>query len=155
MSATRYTYYPGCSGKGVGRAYEESLLAVFEHLGAGLDELEDWNCCGATAWPSVDEDQAIALAARNLALAEDRAPGAGPVDLRRRVHRLLPGAACGPSTCSASTGPRARQGRRRARRDRPATTRAGSACGTRSTSCVNEIGLDRIREAVVAAARPA
>jgi heterodisulfide reductase subunit B len=81
MTATRYTYYPGCSGKGVGRAYEESLLTVFERLGAGLDELDDWNCCGATAWPSVDEDQANALAARNLALTEQRTPGAGPVDL--------------------------------------------------------------------------
>jgi heterodisulfide reductase subunit B len=81
MSPERYTYYPGCSAKGVGRAYEESLLAVFEHLGAGLDELEDWNCCGATAWASVDEDQAFALAARNLALTEDRSPGGGPIDL--------------------------------------------------------------------------
>jgi heterodisulfide reductase subunit B2 len=81
MSTTRYAYYPGCSGKGVGRGYEESLLAVFEHLGAGLDELDDWNCCGATAWPSVDGDQANALAARNLALAEDRTPNGGPVDL--------------------------------------------------------------------------
>jgi len=81
MTPARYPYYPGCSAKGVGRAYEESLLAVFERLGAGLDELEDWNCCGATAWPSVDEGQANALAARNLALAEDRAGDAGPVDL--------------------------------------------------------------------------
>jgi heterodisulfide reductase subunit B len=81
MSPERYAYYPGCSAKGVGRAYEESLLAVFERLGAGLDELDDWNCCGATAWSSVDEDQAFALAARNLALTEDRSPGDGPVDL--------------------------------------------------------------------------
>jgi heterodisulfide reductase subunit B len=81
MSPERFTYYPGCSAKGVGRGYEESLLAVFEKLGTGLDELEDWNCCGATAWASVDEDQAYALAARNLALTEDRSPGAGPVDL--------------------------------------------------------------------------
>ncbi len=81
MSARSYAYYPGCSSKGVGRAYEESLLAVFERLGVGLDELEDWNCCGATAWPSVDQDQAFALAARNLALAEERAAAPGPVDL--------------------------------------------------------------------------
>ncbi|MGZ4109416.1 MAG: CoB--CoM heterodisulfide reductase iron-sulfur subunit B family protein [Actinomycetota bacterium] len=76
-----YAYYPGCSAKGVGRAYEESLLAIFEHLGAGLRELQDWNCCGATTWPSVDEGQANALAARNLALAEDRAPGSGAVEV--------------------------------------------------------------------------
>jgi heterodisulfide reductase subunit B len=77
----RYAYYPGCSAKGVGRAFTESLHAVFEHLGSGLDELEDWNCCGATAWPSVDQNQAYALSARNLALAEDAAEGGRPVDL--------------------------------------------------------------------------
>jgi heterodisulfide reductase subunit B len=77
----RYAYYPGCSAKGVGRAYEESLLAVFEGLDSGLDELDDWNCCGATAWPSVDEDKARALSARNLALAESARPGPEPADL--------------------------------------------------------------------------
>jgi heterodisulfide reductase subunit B len=77
----RYTYYPGCSAKGVGRAYEESLLAVFEHLRSGLDELDDWNCCGATAWSSVNDDQAHALAARNLALTEQHAQGGAEVNL--------------------------------------------------------------------------
>lgn len=77
----RYAYYPGCSAKGVGRAYEESLLAVFEKLDSGLDELDDWNCCGATAWPSVDEAQAYALSARNLALAEGAVSGRTPADL--------------------------------------------------------------------------
>jgi heterodisulfide reductase subunit B len=81
VNARTYAYYPGCSAKGIGRGFTESLDAVFAHLGVGLEELEDWNCCGATAWPSVDEDQAVALAARNLALAEDRAPDDGPVDL--------------------------------------------------------------------------
>jgi len=66
----KYSYFPGCSLKGLGRAYEESLLRVMRHLGAELEELEDWNCCGATAYMSVDETQAGVLAARNLALAE-------------------------------------------------------------------------------------
>lgn len=65
-----YSYYPGCSLKGTGRSYEESLLACFRKLGLGLDEIDDWNCCGATAYMSVDEDKAVALAARNLAIAE-------------------------------------------------------------------------------------
>jgi heterodisulfide reductase subunit B len=69
---TRYLYYPGCSVKGTARAYEDSLLAVFEALGVQLDELDDWNCCGATAYMSIDETQAAALAARNLALADAR-----------------------------------------------------------------------------------
>lgn len=65
----RYQYYPGCSVRGTAKQYEESLLAVFEALDVQLDELEDWNCCGATAYMSIDEDQALALASRNLALA--------------------------------------------------------------------------------------
>jgi heterodisulfide reductase subunit B len=32
--------------------------------------LDDWNCCGATAYMAVDEAKACVLAARNLALAE-------------------------------------------------------------------------------------
>ena len=76
-----YTYFPGCSMRGTGRAYEESLLAVFEKVGVSLDELEDWNCCGASAWSSVDRTQAVALSARNLAMAEERGRGDGPIDL--------------------------------------------------------------------------
>jgi heterodisulfide reductase subunit B len=65
-----YTYYPGCSLKGTGKHYEESILPVFKELGIELYELEDWNCCGATAYMSVDEMSAFALASRNLSLAE-------------------------------------------------------------------------------------
>ncbi len=79
-----YSYFPGCSLKGLGRAYEESLLPVMRHLGVEIDELDDWNCCGATAYMSVDEEQACVLAARNLAIAEKT----GPQDL------LAPCSAC-------------------------------------------------------------
>ena len=66
----KYSYFPGCSLKGTGRAYEESLLPVFRALGVELAEIPDWNCCGATAYMSSDELAAFALGARNLALAE-------------------------------------------------------------------------------------
>ena len=65
-----YAYFPGCSLKGCGKAYEESLLAVFSELGLEMREIEDWNCCGATAFMSVDESMAYSLGGRNLALAE-------------------------------------------------------------------------------------
>ncbi|MFI5338232.1 MAG: CoB--CoM heterodisulfide reductase iron-sulfur subunit B family protein [Candidatus Methylomirabilales bacterium] len=65
-----YWYYPGCSLKSNGGPYEQSLLAVFRELDTPLWELEDWNCCGATSYMSIDEAQAFSLAARNLALAE-------------------------------------------------------------------------------------
>jgi heterodisulfide reductase subunit B len=67
---TAYAYYPGCSLSGLGKPYDESLRAVFSHLGLGLEEIPDWNCCGATSYMSLSEDKAVALAARNLALAE-------------------------------------------------------------------------------------
>jgi heterodisulfide reductase subunit B2 len=66
----KLSYFPGCSLKGLGRAYEESLLPVFKALGVELDEVPDWNCCGATAYMAVSEAKALVLAARNLALAE-------------------------------------------------------------------------------------
>jgi len=65
----KFQYYPGCSLKGTGKAYEESLLPVFEALGVEIEELKDWNCCGATAYMSVDEGKAFALTGRNLAIA--------------------------------------------------------------------------------------
>lgn len=67
---SRYAYFPGCSLSGLGRPYDESLRAVFTHLGIELEEIPDWNCCGATSYMSIHEEQAVALAARNLALAE-------------------------------------------------------------------------------------
>jgi heterodisulfide reductase subunit B len=80
----KYSYFPGCSLKGLGRAYEESLLPVMKHLGVEMEELDDWNCCGATAYMAVDEAKACVLAARNLALAEKQ--GNRPI--------LAPCAAC-------------------------------------------------------------
>ena len=67
---TGYGYYPGCSLQGLGKGYDESIRVVFSTLGIGLHEIEDWNCCGATAYSTIDETAATALAARNLALAE-------------------------------------------------------------------------------------
>lgn len=72
---TTYSYFPGCSLKGSGRAYEESILPVFRTLGLVLDELDDWNCCGATAYMAVDEVDACVMASRNLAIAEKAGHG--------------------------------------------------------------------------------
>lgn len=66
----RYTYYPGCSLHATGVAYDRSMRAVFSRLDAELAELDDWNCCGATAYMSVKKTVAYAISARNLALAE-------------------------------------------------------------------------------------
>lgn len=67
---TRYAYYPGCSLETMAATYHVSTLEVAHKLGIELEELEDWNCCGATAYSHVDELLATVLCARNLAIAE-------------------------------------------------------------------------------------
>jgi heterodisulfide reductase subunit B len=67
----KYSYYPGCSCEHSSSMYDSSTRAVFEHLGAELIELEDWNCCGATAYMSVEETMSFCISGRNLALAEE------------------------------------------------------------------------------------
>lgn len=65
-----YAYYPGCSLKAGSKHYEESLLPLFKELGTPLMEMDDWNCCGATAYFSVDDTMAAAICGRNLSIAE-------------------------------------------------------------------------------------
>jgi len=67
---TRYAYYPGCSLETMAAAYHVSSMEVAHKLGIELEEMEDWNCCGATAYSHVDELLATVLCARNLAIAE-------------------------------------------------------------------------------------
>lgn len=70
---TRLQYYPGCSMDGTAQGYARSLAAVAGPLGLELDEVPDWNCCGASEYFSIGPLQGYALVARNLALAERRA----------------------------------------------------------------------------------
>jgi heterodisulfide reductase subunit B2 len=64
-----YCYYPGCSMHGNGVAYGESILTLFRLLDLPLEELKDWNCCGATSYMCIDEGEAFSLSARNLSIA--------------------------------------------------------------------------------------
>jgi heterodisulfide reductase subunit B len=70
MKPRRYAYYPGCSQHGTAAEYEVSARAVADKLGITLVEVEDWSCCGSTPAHTVDHVLYGALAARNLALAE-------------------------------------------------------------------------------------
>ncbi len=65
-----YSYYPGCSLHGMAREYDRSLKLVAAKVGLELRELPDWTCCGSSGAHSTDELLALALPARNLALAE-------------------------------------------------------------------------------------
>ncbi len=63
-------FYPGCSLKGSAREYSESLFALAEAVGIELQEIPDWNCCGATAAHNLNHELSLALPARILAAAE-------------------------------------------------------------------------------------
>ncbi len=65
----KVSYYPGCSLEGTARDYSESIHAICQELGIGLEELVDWNCCGASSAHSIDHKASIGLPERNLAIA--------------------------------------------------------------------------------------
>ncbi len=68
----RYGYYPGCSLGSTAAPYDVSTKAIAKPLGLELEEIHDWNCCGATEYFSIQKTAAYALVARNLALAADQ-----------------------------------------------------------------------------------
>lgn len=72
---SKYLFYPGCSMQRTARPYLDSLLAIREDIGVQLEEVRDWNCCGATEYISVARLPAFSLIGRNLALAEQQMNG--------------------------------------------------------------------------------
>ena len=67
---TTIGYFPGCSLHGSGVELDLSIRAVSAVAGVDLKEIDDWNCCGASAAHNLNHDLAIALPYRVLALAE-------------------------------------------------------------------------------------
>lgn len=70
---SEYLYYPGCSLEHNAKSYHSSLSFVCEKLDIGLQEVDDWNCCGATEYVGLNLTPAYALITRNLALAKEQA----------------------------------------------------------------------------------
>lgn len=61
----KIAYYPGCVSKSTGKEMDASTRAVCAALGIEMEEIADWNCCGATHVSN--ELVATGLAARNMA----------------------------------------------------------------------------------------
>ncbi|HBH61730.1 MAG TPA: CoB--CoM heterodisulfide reductase [Nitrospiraceae bacterium] len=66
----KIAYYPGCSLHASSKLYDIQTKSVLNKIGIELSEIEDWNCCGATSASKTDDFLAIALAARNLGIAD-------------------------------------------------------------------------------------
>jgi len=66
----KLTYFPGCSAHGTSEEFDHTLKLVMKKLDVELEEIPDWNCCGATSAHVMTEALAMALPLRNLVLAE-------------------------------------------------------------------------------------
>jgi heterodisulfide reductase subunit B len=66
----KLTYFPGCSAHGTSEEFDHTLKLVMKTLDVELEEIPDWNCCGATSAHVMTETLALALPLRNLVLAE-------------------------------------------------------------------------------------
>ena len=78
MTKKQYAFYPGCSSqKGASASnFLTSLGVMTEKLGIALNEIPDWNCCGASiGYGEGGELPRLVMNARNLALAEKELPG--------------------------------------------------------------------------------
>jgi len=67
----KYAYFPGCSLSSTGIEYEMSTQETAKALGMELWEIPEWNCCGASSAHLTDHLLALALPARNMAIAEE------------------------------------------------------------------------------------
>ena len=66
----KYAYFPGCSLESTAKEFNESTHLVAEALDIHLEEIPDWNCCGATSAHNLDHELSVSLPARNLGIAE-------------------------------------------------------------------------------------
>jgi heterodisulfide reductase subunit B len=65
----RVAYYPGCALEGSGHGYNRSTREVGKALGLELDEVKNWNCCGAMEVKNVDPKLQTYLSSRVMSIA--------------------------------------------------------------------------------------
>ena len=65
----KVAYYPGCALEGTGHAYNRSTKQVGKALGLELDEVKNWNCCGAMELKNIDPKIQTYLSSRVLSIA--------------------------------------------------------------------------------------
>lgn len=77
MAKKEYSFYPGCSSqKGASASnMQTSVDSMCDTLDIQLNEIPDWNCCGASiGYGEGGELPRMALTARNLAMSEQANP---------------------------------------------------------------------------------
>ncbi len=77
-----FPYYPGCTLSTKAQGYDRSARAVAATLGLELEELPEWQCCGATFPLMLDDSMALIAPTRILYQAQqagDRADSPNPM----------------------------------------------------------------------------
>jgi heterodisulfide reductase subunit B len=59
-----YAYYPGCSLTGSAKKLDKAVKKLCSKLGHTLNEIPDWNCCGALEYG--DRSELLSIAGENL-----------------------------------------------------------------------------------------
>ena len=83
----KISYYPGCTLKTKGKALDLSARACAEALGFTLEELPEWQCCGAV-YPQASDEIATRLSAVR-ALMSARDEGKELLTLCSACHHVL------------------------------------------------------------------
>lgn len=68
----KVAYYPGCALEGSGGPYDKSTRVLVKSLGLEMENLRDYNCCGAMEVKNVHPMLQTYLSARNLAIASEQ-----------------------------------------------------------------------------------
>lgn len=68
----KVAYYPGCALEGSGGPYDKSTRALVKSLGLEMENLRDYNCCGAMEVKNIHPMLQTYLSARNLAIASEQ-----------------------------------------------------------------------------------
>ena len=91
----KVAYYPGCALEGSGGPYDRSTRALVAALGLKMENLADWNCCGAMEVKNIHPMLQTYMSARNLAIAQrktrfDPWPVERSYELFPALRHLLP-----------------------------------------------------------------
>jgi heterodisulfide reductase subunit B len=65
----KVAYYPGCALEGTGHGYNRSTKALGKALGLEIEEVPNWNCCGAMEVKNIDPKVQTYLSQRVLSIA--------------------------------------------------------------------------------------
>lgn len=68
----KVAYYPGCALEGSGGPYDRSTRALVKEMKLEMEDLQDWNCCGAMEVKNVHPMLQTYMSARNLAIAAEQ-----------------------------------------------------------------------------------